>query len=171
MALYGTRAGRRIVDLTGVAASATTITAAGLATGGGDLSANRTITVTGASQAEQEAGSSTAVAVTPGVQQHHQSAAKAWGHVALAAGAITAQTCYNATVTRSVAGQYTITYATPFSSAAHALLLTVQPSSSANIFIYAGTLSATADTVTVSSITLAANNDPVSFSFAAFGDQ
>ena len=47
------------------ALGATTITAAGLVTGGGDLSANRTVTVTAASAAQAKAQSSSAVAVTP----------------------------------------------------------------------------------------------------------
>lgn len=45
---------------------ATTISAAGLATGGGDLSANRTITVTAANATEARAMASTSVALTPG---------------------------------------------------------------------------------------------------------
>lgn len=44
---------------------AITVTGAGLATGGGDLTANRTITVTAASQAEAEAGTSETVVMTP----------------------------------------------------------------------------------------------------------
>lgn len=47
------------------ALKATTIMAAGLATGGGDLSANRTITVPKASQAEAEAGADDTKAMTP----------------------------------------------------------------------------------------------------------
>jgi len=50
---------------TDFAASSRTITAAGLATGGGDLSANRTITVTGAATGDILTGTSAAVAVTP----------------------------------------------------------------------------------------------------------
>lgn len=49
----------------GAAASATTISAAGLADGGGDLSTNRTITVTEASQAQAEAGTASTVVMTP----------------------------------------------------------------------------------------------------------
>ncbi len=37
--------------------------------------------IVAASQAEQETGTSTTVNVTPGTQQFHQSASKAWGHV------------------------------------------------------------------------------------------
>lgn len=51
--------------ITDAALNTRTISAGGLATGGGDLSANRTITVTAASQAEAEAGSATTVVMTP----------------------------------------------------------------------------------------------------------
>lgn len=51
----------------------TTIDTAGLATGGGDLSANRTITVADATQAEAEAGTITTRAMSPmRVAQAHQ---------------------------------------------------------------------------------------------------
>ena len=45
---------------------ARTISAAGLATGGGDLSANRTITVTAAAASDVNTGTSTSTAMTPG---------------------------------------------------------------------------------------------------------
>lgn len=48
-----------------VVPKATTVTAAGLATGGGDLSASRTITVPAATQGEAEAGTSDTKAMTP----------------------------------------------------------------------------------------------------------
>lgn len=47
------------------AAKTTTVTGGGLASGGGDLSANRTITVPAASQAEAEAGAAADRAMTP----------------------------------------------------------------------------------------------------------
>jgi hypothetical protein len=62
----------------GAAPSATTISGSGLATGGGDLSANRTITVTAATKADQQTATSAALAVTPLHQQDHPSAAKVW---------------------------------------------------------------------------------------------
>lgn len=49
----------------GAAAAAQTISAAGLATGGGDLSEDRTITVPVASEAEAQAGTDNAAAMTP----------------------------------------------------------------------------------------------------------
>lgn len=54
-----------VSDLAAKAPTSRTVSAAGLASGGGDLSANRTITVTAASQAEAEAGAATTVSMTP----------------------------------------------------------------------------------------------------------
>lgn len=51
--------------LTDAVATSRTVTGAGLATGGGDLSANRLITVTAATNAEAIAGTRTDVAMTP----------------------------------------------------------------------------------------------------------
>lgn len=62
-----------------------TVSAAGIATGGGDLSANRTVTVTAAVQADQETATSTSVAVVPGVQHFHPSASKSWGQASTSA--------------------------------------------------------------------------------------
>lgn len=51
-----------------------TLSTSGLASGGGDLSANRTVTVSAASQAQAEAGTATTVAMTPQrAQQHYAS--------------------------------------------------------------------------------------------------
>lgn len=52
-------------DLAAKADAATTISGGGLATGGGDLSANRTITVTEASEVEAQAGTAFDVVMTP----------------------------------------------------------------------------------------------------------
>lgn len=69
-----TAAGRALLDDANAAAQITTlgavpatrlVAAGGLATGGGDLTADRTITVTAASQAQAEAGTDTATVITP----------------------------------------------------------------------------------------------------------
>lgn len=52
-------------DLAAKVPTSRTIATAGLATGGGDLSTGRTITVTAASQAEAEAGTASGVVMTP----------------------------------------------------------------------------------------------------------
>jgi hypothetical protein len=54
-----------VTDLAAKVPTSRSVTGGGLVTGGGDLSASRTLTVTAASQAQAEAGASTAVAMTP----------------------------------------------------------------------------------------------------------
>lgn len=80
-------------------------------------SGNPTITVTEATQAEQEAGVSTTKAVTPAVQHYHPSAAKFWIlYNTVTTTSITAS--YNVTsVTDNGVGATTINIATDFSSA------------------------------------------------------
>jgi hypothetical protein len=75
-----------------------------------------------ASQAQQEAASSTAVFVTPGRQQYHPGAVKAWGKFAGATGTLSAS--HNVTsVVRDSEGTYTVTIATDFSSADYVVQL------------------------------------------------
>lgn len=93
------------------------ISAAGLATGGGDLSADRTITVTAATQANQETATSSTTVITPSVQQFHPGHPKAWVFFAVSGGVITILASYNVTsVTYSAAGQYKVNFTTPFSN-------------------------------------------------------
>jgi len=101
-----------------VVLSSRTLTAAGIVTGGGTLSADRTFTVTAATQSDQETSSSTTVAVVPGVQQFHPSAAKCWAYVTVSGGTPTLATSYNITsITDVGVGDLTITIATDFSTA------------------------------------------------------
>lgn len=89
----------------------------GLATGGGDLSADRTITVSAASQAQQEAGASSAVAVTPAVQQFHPSAVKFWVRISQAGGTPTMLGSYNvSSVTGGGTGLGTVNIDVDFSA-------------------------------------------------------
>jgi hypothetical protein len=88
----------------------------GLSLSAGSLSA------VAASQAEQEAGSSTTVAVTPGRQQFHPSAAKAWINFD-GTGTPAVSASYNmdgsTPITEHGTGDYTLNIATDFSSAAY----------------------------------------------------
>lgn len=68
-----------------------------------------------ATQAEQETGSAIDKLVTPGRQQFHASAAKAWIKFTGSTGAVLAS--YNCTVTRNAVGDYTILFTVPMSSA------------------------------------------------------
>jgi hypothetical protein len=102
-------------NLSGVPTSRT-VSAGGIATGGGDLSANRAITVTAAVQSDQETGSSTSVAVVPGVQQYHPSAAKAWVNFT-GTGTVTINKSYNvSSITDNGTGDYTVNISTAFST-------------------------------------------------------
>lgn len=97
------------------ASTATTITGGGIATGGGSLASNRVITVTAASKSDQTTGTSNSVAVTPGTQQYHNSAAKAWVNFAGASGSVNGS--YNVTsVTRNGTGDYTVNFTTAFAN-------------------------------------------------------
>lgn len=74
-----------------------------------------------ASQAQQEAGSSTSVYVSPGVQQFHPSASKAWAMIAWSAGTPSLSASYNVTsVTDTDVGRVTVNFTTAFSSANYA---------------------------------------------------
>lgn len=100
----------------------TSVTAAGLATGG-TITGTGTVTVTAAVQSDQETASSNAVAITPGVQQYHPSAAKSWGMYTSIT--TTAKTVgYNfASVTDNGTGDTTITFTTNFSSGNYSVVL------------------------------------------------
>lgn len=95
--------------------------AAGQVLQSGGAGANPSWTTGGlaaASQAEQETGSSTAVSVTPGRQQYHPSACKAWVKFN-SAGTVAAS--YNTTsVTDNGTGDWTVNIATDMSSANYA---------------------------------------------------
>lgn len=99
-----------------IANAATSVSAGGIATGGGTLAADRTITVTAAVQSDQETATSTSVAVVPGVQQYHPCAAKAWLRwTTITTSAIAAS--YNVTsLTDNGTGDTTVNFTVAFSS-------------------------------------------------------
>lgn len=71
----------------------------------------------GASQAEQEAGTEADKIVTPSVQQHHPSAAKAWVNF-VGTGTVSINDSYNVTsITDNGTGDYSVNFTTNFSSA------------------------------------------------------
>lgn len=100
------------------------LTAAGLVTGGGTLAADRTFTVTAAVQADQETGTSTTVAVVPGVQKFHPSACKAWATWGVTS---TIDASFNvSSITDNGAGDWTVNFTTVFSSANYGWQYTIQ---------------------------------------------
>lgn len=92
--------------------------------GSGLLLATGTLSATGlavATQAEQEAASSTAVATTPGRQQYHPSAAKAWVNFE-SIGTLAIEASYNvSSVTDNAVGDFTVNFTTAFSSVHYAM--------------------------------------------------
>lgn len=71
-----------------------------------------------ATQANQETATSTTTFVSPGRQQYHPSASKAWVRFDGTAGSPTVAQGYNVTsITKNVAGDYTINFTVSFSSA------------------------------------------------------
>ena len=71
-----------------------------------------------ATQAEEEAASSTTVYTSPGRAQFHPSSAKCWARITVASGVPTLAQNYNITsITDTATGQVTVTIATDFSSA------------------------------------------------------
>lgn len=78
-----------------------------------------------ATQSDQETATSTTLAVTPGRQQFHPSAAKAWVKFTGSAvnGAQTVNASYNVSgVSRTGTGAYTVSFTVPFSSANYAAI-------------------------------------------------
>jgi hypothetical protein len=126
-----------------------------------------------ATQADQETGTSTTKAVTPGRQHFHPSASKAWAYVTVPGGVPQLDANYNITsVADTAVGRMTITIATDFSSALWSPSCTVEQAAAGTELIpnvrtstiAAGTIELTASTVG------GADTDPGSYGFQGFGD-
>ena len=129
---------------------------------------------TAATQAEQEAGSSNTVVVTPGRQHFHPSAAKAWCQ-ATVAGALTSAAYNMTSVTDGGVGQITFTIATDFSGANWMSLVYGQiAAGGSSAGTYVTHISAIA-AGTVSGVMVNMGDfqvsDPSSWMFLGFGDQ
>lgn len=126
-------------------------------------------------QADQEAGTSNTVAVTPGTQQFHPSAAKGWVKFTVNTGVIGAQTInasYNvASVTRTGAGAYTVAFTIAFSSANYAALPNGNAGVSMAIQIANGSQAAGSIGIVFLNSTTGALVDPTNGFLVAFGDQ
>lgn len=124
---------------------------------------------TAATQAEQEAASSTTVFVTPGRQQFHPSAAKCWAYITVSGGTPTLATSYNITsITDTAAGQVTVTIATDFSSTSWMALVSYEAGSTSNS--PAGVVTGK----TATALTISYNGgagDPTAWNFMGMGDQ
>lgn len=122
-----------------------------------------------ATQADQETATSTTTYVSPGRQQFHPSAAKAWAYITYSGSTPTLQASYNVTsITDTGTGDCLITIATDFSSANWA------PAANAVVATSGDTLNLgaiAAGTVQLVCTQPGVAVDPLALSFHGFGDQ
>jgi hypothetical protein len=153
-----------------------TLTAAGIVTGGGDLSANRTVTVTAAVQSDMETGTSTTATVVPAVVKFAPGVAKAWVQFTVSGGVVTVQGQENVgSITRNGAGDFTINFTTAFSAATYAVSIMASVDTSGGSVLF-GLFSSTTNPATGSCRVATVNvsgtvMDPKRCSLTFFGDQ
>jgi hypothetical protein len=150
-----------------------------------ETSTGITVSVTGsttafATQAEQEAGTSNTVAITPGRQHFHPSAAKCFAVVTVSAGVPTLQTSYNiSSITDTAQGRVTINLATNFSSTHWACVASVERASTSLAVANIANVEIRNATKTISSVQLECwddtatthvAEDPTSYSMVGYGD-
>ena len=149
------------------AGTVTSVATAGLATGGA-ITGSGTVTVTAAVQSDQETGTSNTVAVTPGTQKFHPSAAKAWVKFN-ASGTVLAG--FNvSSVTDGGTGAFVVNFTTAFSSANYATSVTTDASAGTALFGFYHTPATGSVGITTLSSAFAAA-DPTTCTVICFGDQ
>lgn len=122
-----------------------------------------------ATQVEQEAGSSTTTAVTPGRQQYHPSACKAWAQIIYSGGVPTSTIKYNVTsLTDSATGDGIANLTVAFSSANFGTLGSNNTTAAAAGVYTKSTGASTLRWVTNNLLSAATDYD---ITIAAFGDQ
>lgn len=129
-----------------------------------------------ATQAEQEAGSSITVMTTPGRQQYHTSAAKAWVHFD-GTGTVTIRASYNvSSITDNAARDYTINFTTAFSSIYYAAVGSCSADYGVaamwvSICTNSGGTEVAPTTAAIRVISSGSSNDTKYICVACFGDQ
>ena len=121
-----------------------------------------------ATQADEEAGTSTSLIVTPGRQQFHPSAAKGWAYFNASA---TINRAYNVTsITDSGTGDATVNWATDFSDADHCDTVSINTTTA--LICRVNVIAAGTTTVNAYDISGPSLADPtVGYMVHAFGDQ
>lgn len=149
------------------AGTVTSVSGAGLATG--TVTGSGNITVMAAVKSDQVTATSTTVAVVPGVQQNHPSAAKVWAYFTQSAGTYTNVVSYNvASFLKNSTGNVTLTLTTSFTSANFAC--SASPSEASSSSAEAIPVSVNTMTVDLRTTTTGANVDR-NFSVFCFGTQ
>lgn len=121
----------------------------------------------GASQADQEAGTSTTQFVTPSVQKYHPSAAKAWGYIDQDSSQSVLASHNVSSIVDEGLSLTTVNLTTAFSSTNYSLVASGSDSCIVNDY----TASRTVSSFKVGCITYLGNPDDIEFSFVAYGDQ
>ncbi len=147
----------------------------------GTLTGDRTYTLPDASftfiqpgvQSDMETGTSTTVAVTPGIVQYHPSAAKMWAYVTVSGGTPSLDASYNVTsITDTSAGNVTITIATDFSSGNYCAVAQAVTAGGAAHMASVKTGQAAGSLVVRTALSsTGADTDNINLAVVAFGDQ
>ncbi len=118
-----------------------------------------------AAQADQETGTSVVKVVTPGAQQYHPSAAKAWGFITTPTTVSAGYPGSGVSVVNGSVGHYTVTHGVTFSSTNYSVVITTSNS-------YVCAISAkTATTFSIVFDNLVGSDvDPVNFNYVIYGD-
>lgn len=124
-----------------------------------------------ATQAEQETASSVAVAVSPGRQQYHPSAAKAWVRFD-GTGTLSINSSYNmSSVTDNGAGLYTPVVTTIFSDSNAAIVVSIGSQSQTGRLVVVASPSSNGCQIRISNQADSANVDSSIVSVVFYGDQ
>ena len=122
-----------------------------------------------ATQAQQETATSLVVTVTPGRQQYHPSAAKAWGAIATPTTVAGSYPAAGVSVVKDSTGTYTVTHGVTISSTVYSLL--VQLNAAGSNWYSPRISSRTTTTFQVIFVDSTGNlNDPTGFMYAIYGD-
>jgi hypothetical protein len=129
-----------------------------------------------ATQAQVEAASSTATAVSPGRQQYHPGMAKAWAFVFVSGGTPSISASHNVTsITDNGDGDFTVNLTTAFSSVNFAVMTCITDPTGGGQVGGSEVISQTASTIRIrtfqASATAGKNNTDKSFYVVAYGDQ
>jgi len=162
---------------TGDNAGVTSVATGGLATGG-TITTTGTITVTAAVQSDQETGTSNTVAVTPGTQHFHPSAAKVWGNLGVTG---TANQSFGiSSLTDTGTGDVQVNFSTNFSAGTYCAQGNAQRQLTNGAVASAREVSVKSGTIAVGSVsfqcwdkTTSTNlaKDPTTWHIMCFGDQ
>lgn len=174
----GKVSGAAITLLTSVPSGAGIIPTANLGSGSADATVFLrgdqawAAAVTAASQAQMETGTSTAVAVTPGVAQYHPSAAKAWCSFNGSGTPAMNGTPYNfdTTITDNGDGNYSLTFTNDLSSANYCVVATCNEAAGSAIACNVTAKATTGITIKTRQTDTQTSRDPTWVDIAVYGD-